>query len=236
MIRQYMAAAAIYGLLTASVVVVPAAFAQPSAPPTERRAQPKVLAIVVGVTKYQDQPDKDPILICAQNAKEVAAAVRKTFLGANVHILQSDALEPQLKPTYSNLRRLLNDEIPKLPQHSYVIFYFAGHGIRVGDPGKVGSTELGLVLEGGKPTSQNPDYDNIILYSELLAPFKRMKLGNFLLLLDCCYAGLERNPCDQRLRTQNAELTWCGNLSFNPVSEDHRRCIYACLDRVLEQS
>ncbi|MBX3360138.1 MAG: caspase family protein [Phycisphaeraceae bacterium] len=174
--------------------------------------EPRILAIVVGVTQYggaPPQPD-DPILLCAQNAKEVAAAVERTFPGVKPIVMTSAAADPAMQPTYANIRALLNTEVPRLPPSSYVIFYFAGHGVRVGDPTRDGLTELGLVLQGGVPSSERPDFANTMLYSELLAPFRRMRLGNFLLLLDCCHAGAEVTPIEDAVRLEHKLLNLRG--------------------------
>lgn len=158
--------------------------------------QPRVLAVVIGVSNYagEELGGESPIAVCGDNAREIASAIRSTYPGADIELFTSDSEDLDRIPSFANIRVYLNTQIPTLPPCSYVILYFAGHGVRVGDPGRVGQTELGLVLEGGRASSEDPDLAHTLLYSELLAPFKRMRMGNFLLLLDCCYSGLEVGP------------------------------------------
>lgn len=149
---------------------------------------PRVIAYTIGVTSYADD---SKLLGCDDNARLIADRIRQSFPGADVTELISGADDP---PTADRVRRLLHLDVPEIPKHSVLILYFAGHGIRVGDPQRVGRTELGIVLEGGSPRSEDPDLANLVLYSEIVSALSRTRMANFMVYLDCCFSGPPELP------------------------------------------
>ena len=146
--------------------------------------QPVVLAIIVGVTNYAE----NRLEMCDTDAKSVANAVRHAFKGADVREFISDTAMP---PTRDAVEDVLLREVPALPPHSVVIFYFAGHGLQLGAPGSVGSSDLGMVMENGVPSSEKYHVKDILTYSQLMGSIKRTRMANFIVVLDCCYAGAD---------------------------------------------
>lgn len=159
----------------------------PGQPDMEGEA-PRVYALIVGVGEYAG----GQLALAEKNATTVRDAVRASFPGARIDFLVSSNDEGS-RPTKDRLREIVHLELPTLERHSLVLVYFAGHGVRIGDPETVDTTELGLVTQGGRATGENPDLPNMLLYSELLSALKRTRMCNFIVYLDCCYAGGENS-------------------------------------------
>lgn len=157
-----------------------------------RAQEATVYAVIIGVENYADGEKLDGTV---DNARMIAASVLQAFPGAKVRLMVSDAENPNDRPTLENVRTVLAFEMMQVPKYSFVIVYFAGHGIVVGNADA--RTDVGLVFEGGRPLNANPDPKCTWKYGEMLSAFMDLPMCNFMLFLDCCYAGPAAMPTAQ---------------------------------------
>jgi Caspase domain len=145
--------------------------------------QPGVHALVVGISDYADGRLEHG----RRRAEEVAKALTDTFPSAKpIVLLDADA-------TRARMEQVLFSEFPQLPDHSLLFVYFAGHGKR--QTYRTRENSLGvqsdclLLLHGA--THQDP-WGKSLRAEEILDALKRSGRCNWIILLDCCFAGREK--------------------------------------------
>ncbi|QJE97736.1 caspase family protein [Luteolibacter luteus] len=92
------------------------------------------------------------------------------------------------KASADNVRNLLANVIPQLPQNSLVIVYFCGHGFR--GKGMAATRLTSLALDGCDPCGEDPkSYNLSIPTSDLANAFYNNSTASFMIFLDCCHSG-----------------------------------------------
>jgi WD40 repeat protein len=146
-------------------------------------------AAIIGIDAYGS--GIAPLKSAAADARAVAAALERDHGYGSPHLL------PDGDATGAAILRLLEETLPAaVDAESAVVFYYAGHGVALGD-GSEGPE--GFLL----PQDARPGDESTWLPMERVRQaFSRLACRHLLVVLDCCFAGSFR---------------WASSRSFVPV-------------------
>ncbi len=136
---------------------------------------PRVVALVVGISKYDDTRME----FMEQNASRMLGKLKATFPG----------LDPWYLPNADSttIRDVLDVNFRKIPEDSFLIIYFAGHGVR--RPGAQGSQheDFYLLTRGAKLT--NYSTSTSVKLQEFIDAIDSAGRVKVMLLVDACFSG-----------------------------------------------
>lgn len=156
-----------------------------------RAFEPNLYCLVVGVSDYQN--DELDLKYSAKDAQDFAQAVStagKRLFGnrANITLLTSDAQAETLKPTKTNVSRVMKEISAKAQIDDMVIMYFSGHGTNLsGDDADF----LYLTADARGFSFIDPAIrqSSTISSSELTEFMKGMAAQKQVLIFDACASG-----------------------------------------------
>lgn len=127
-------------------------------------------ALLVGIDKYEGAP---PLYGCVNDVNALGPLVARNEDDSSNFECVSKTSDKELV----SRRNLLNSIDALLrPGADIALFYFAGHGLQA-------DNDVVLVSQDG----QGPDLG--VKMSEVLAKVQHSKVGEVLIILDCCFAG-----------------------------------------------
>lgn len=163
----------------------------------------KSWAIIIGInyTGRQDEMAKDPankralpeLKNAANDAKALAELLKEYYQydAENVTILTDDSDTKNI-PTASRIREKINllCDPKQVNEEDSVLFFFAGHGMRLEDSLNSHENSVTLLpydvdLSKGRPTGLN----KIDISAELISYLEQIPAKHKLVILDCCYSG-----------------------------------------------
>ncbi len=151
---------------------------------------PEIMALVIGVTEYED----GNLNYAVPNASRFVAAVTNTYPGAQIYFL------PNEKANLTNVEKHLYEKIAAAPPNSLLIIYFAGHGVRVGAGQR-------LLLHGA---TQLNYWGNSLSVSEILEAVRSAGECTAMIFLDCCFSG----GTPPELQIQDANQSYLDSRAF----------------------
>ena len=165
------------------------------------------LALLVGIDHYQD-----PAWGRLATAEAGARAMRDFLVGEESFAPDDVRLLLGEEATRESIRKSLY-ELSEVGPEDRVLFYFAGHGVRQETPHGEKSHQ-GYVV----PWDGTEKFDTVIQHSDLENVLGASPAKHFLVVLDCCYAGLAvlrsgPNPSSPRFEaatTESAEAIAAG--------------------------
>ena len=131
----------------------------------------------IGNSEY-DEISKFPKIPYARND---ASGVFDVLVKAKTSIINENTSTIVLNSSLKNLRQKLSSFFSKLEKGDMVVFYFAGHGK------KVGRNRLFLVMTDSKSGNLASTGFNI---ESLIPFFEEIGISRYLIILDCCYSGI----------------------------------------------
>ncbi|AKD56974.1 caspase family protein [Spirosoma radiotolerans] len=167
---------------------------------SKSNAQPELWALIVGVSEYSESTLFLPF--AAKDADNIYQGLEvgsKQFFNNRVHLfkLTSTNQDPALKPTASNIRRVLKDIQPN--RNDVLLIYLAGHGVS----STVDETYHFLTAEATSLNSVNMGQS--ILDSELRTLLQTSQCNKQILILDACYSGRVIDKIQARSVLGNAD-------------------------------
>jgi hypothetical protein len=149
--------------------------------------QPRIYAIVIGVTGYSDGSLKH----AAVDAAKFSAHIKKIFPGARVDdLIETDAHQGPVREALHGLS--------SLPADSFVIFYFVGHGVRE-ITGVSRRENLYLLFKDATLTRFVGDSINA---EEIIKAIDNAPRIKAMVLLDACFSGVPLSvPLDDWKKT-----------------------------------
>lgn len=162
------------------------------------------LAVVIGINEYQDYPKLQTAKYDAERLAQILAiehkydyvilAIDETY--EEYRQGQELPVKNKYQPTLNGLRNLLSERLRQIKptQEDRLLFYYAGHGIPVhSDEGPKGYL---VPLD-----ADSKKRDSLLPMQELYERLAALNCRHFLIILDCCFAGMLRWSSTRKGRT-----------------------------------
>jgi hypothetical protein len=145
-----------------------------------KRAQSQIVGLAIGVSEYPSTTGFGRLSVCSQDA----ASVREAFLdvpqlNADPSRLWSLTEKTNDKPTRNNMIGYLRQLATLATAEDRVIFFYSGHGVKLGD-------QLYLVPTDAYAADEADALLSIERVKEIL---EKSEARQKLIVLDCCYSG-----------------------------------------------
>ena len=183
--------------LTITASAEPPAAIAPAAATAQPAVNPKVRALLVGVSHYDHMVE----LSLAGPANDVpllAQTLRERFgLGTASTLLLTEAegkKNPQRRPTLANIRRAFGELTKAINAGDQVVVYLSGHGVQetANDPGEVdGLDEIFLPADTQRPPPGEEHMLNSLPDNEIREALQAIaaKDAYIWFIADCCHSG-----------------------------------------------
>jgi hypothetical protein len=151
--------------------------------PIQTTAQnPDAVAVIIGISQYQDRDDIPPATNAVNDADAVARVVSATLGYKNVITLKNDqAGEARFKATIRQRLRALVQ-----PGKSDVFFYYSGHGMPNIKTGDVYLLPWDYDLD---PQTADPTSDTAYAVKDLKADLAKLNARSVTVVLEACFTG-----------------------------------------------
>lgn len=144
------------------------------------RAQSKIIGLTVGVSEYLKATRLANLAACANDAMRVREAFLDTpQLNADAMRFWSVSDKTETKPTRNGLIGGLKELATLATSDDRLIFYYSGHGIRIGD--------LLYLVPSDAFSSDDPDA--LLSLERVKAILNESDARQKLIVLDCCFSG-----------------------------------------------
>src|SRR4051812_1645657 len=128
-------------------------------------------AYLVGIDKYK-------FLSKLETACKDVESIATAFL---LHEFKPENIHSKLNLNKEEFEKFINQMQSEIEDGDRVVFYFAGHGLRMGDGEQMG----GFLI----PADGNKNIDSTLLnMTWVLEQFNLLRCRHFLIVLDCCFA------------------------------------------------
>lgn len=151
----------------------------PAPPPPKAVAIPRSYAVVIGISRYQNLPDKLQLQFAERDAQSIYTVLISpeggNFKAENVHVLTGP------KATLAAIRHEIDDWLPSVSQpDDRVLIYFAGHGFLYQGRAYLAPYDINLdkIAATGFPMNELGE-----------AIGGKIKAKNKILLTDACHSG-----------------------------------------------